>query len=176
MKKYFFALIAFLLHLQVPAQLIKKENECAGFGKFILGSSIANFTAIPADGGKYAKDGLIFKIYTGEGSFELLGTSFNSILMTFNDSNKLVSFSFIKFYKKTDSPRFEKEAKKYYDQLNNYIKEQLNRDGEKKTYYNSAKAKLTGHEWNGSAALLKVTKNYTPFHSTIQLSFGEHGH
>ena len=176
MKKYYFAVIAILLHLQVPAQLIKKGNECAGFGKFILGASIANFTAIPADGGKYIKDGRIFQIYTGEASFELLGTSLNSILMTFNDSNKLVSFSFIKFYKKNDSPRFEKEAKKYYDQLNNYIAEQLNRDGEKKIYYSSKKGKFIGNEWKGSAALLKLTKNISLYHSTIQLSFGEHGH
>lgn len=180
MKKYFLVPLVFLLSHQLPAQIIKRGDQCIGFGKFILGESITKFTVTSLQGGKYSKDNHEFSIYVyspppGE-PVEMVNTGFNSILMTFDDSDRLVSFLFLKFYKKPDTPRYEKEAKKYYQQLLDYVAEQLNGKGESKIYYRASGILDKGQEWNSENISLKVKKNYTAYHSTIEVSFSYPGY
>jgi hypothetical protein len=180
MKKYFLVSLVFLLSHQLHSQIIKKDGQCIGFGKFILGESITKFTVIAIPGGKYNKDNHEFSIYgysppSGE-PVEMLNTGFNSILMTFDDSDRLVSFSFLKFYKKKDTPRYEKEAKKYYQQLLDYVAEQLNDKGESKIYYKTSAILDKGQEWNSGNMYLKVKKTTSAYHSTIEVSFNYPGY
>jgi hypothetical protein len=172
MKKYFLAALVFVVSHQLHSQIIKRDGQCVGFGKFILGEPITKFNVTVLAGGEYTKDGHVFKIYGYSGEpVQILNTGFNSILMTFNDSDKLVFFSFLKFYRKNATPRYEKNAKKDYEEIIDHMAEQLSAKGESKIYYKTRLVLDKGQEWAGPTSLLKVKKTSTAYQSTVEVSF-----
>src|SRR5258705_12294104 len=96
--------------------------------------------------------------------------------MTFNDNDKLVSFSFIKFYKKTETPKYEKNAKKDYQKILDHVAEQLNDKGESKTYYKTSKFLDMGQEWAGATTLVQIKKAYTAnLYTSLEINFNYPG-
>lgn len=176
MKRYSLVILVFLLSHQLYSQLIKKDNNCIGFGELVLGQARSNYTVTELEGGKYSKNNHEFTIcgYSGQ-PIEIMGISFNSTILIFNDSNKLVSCTFVKFYKKKDNPKYEKAARKDYQQIIKYVTEQLNSEGKNKTYYASSKIVDKGQEWSSTSSLLKIKKLWSAYNSYIELSVGTPG-
>jgi glycerophosphoryl diester phosphodiesterase len=176
MKIHFLIISIFFLSIQLPAQIIIRDNEPIGIHKLVLGESKEQYTTSPPlEGGKYTKDDHEFNIYQYGGTVEIDGIRFNSNLLTFDDSNRLVSFTFLKFYKKSDSPRYEKEAKKSYRQIIDLVTKQLGRKGTNKIYYVSKKITDTGQEWNSKSVLLTVKKTSSIYNSTVEISVSYQG-
>lgn len=172
MKKYFLVLLIFIVSHQLHSQIIIRDGQCVGFGKFILGESITKFNVTAIPGGEYSKDGHQFKIYGYSGDrIEMLNIGFNTILLTFDDSDKLVFFSFLKFYRKNATPKYEKNAKKDYEEIIDHVTEQLNTKGTSKVYYKTRLVLDKGQEWAGTTNLLKVKKTSTAYQSTVEVSF-----
>ena len=175
MKKYLFASLLYFISLHLQAQVMKNNNQFIGFGKFILGKPTAAFGDNITYSTKYTKDNHEFKLYNyliipGE-PVEILNILFNSTILTFDDKNKLVAFSFIKFYKKKDSWKFEKDARTDAEKLNDYLAGELNDKGENKMYDKTSKITEKGQEWNGSNGLLKVRQQHLSNHSVVEISF-----
>lgn len=176
MKKPVLIISIFFFSIQVPAQIIIKDNEPIGINKLLLGESKEKYnTSPPLDGGRYTKGNHEFNIYGYGETVEIEGIKFNSNLVTFDDSNRLVSFTSVKFYKKSDNPRYEKEAKKGYQQLIDFVTKQLGQKGTNKIYYISKKITDTGQEWNSKNVLLKVKKNSSIYNSYVEISVSYQG-
>lgn len=174
--KGIFIISIFLFSVQLPAQIIMRNNEAIGIHKLELGESKEKYTTSPPlQGGAYTKDKHEYNIYAYGETVEIDGIRFNSNLMTFDDSNRLVSFAFVKFYKKSDSPKYEKEAKKGYQQLIELVTKQVGQKGTNKIYYISKKITDTGQEWNSKNVSLKVKKNSSIYNSYVEISLSYPG-
>jgi hypothetical protein len=174
--KGIFIVAVFLFSVNLPAQIIIRGNEPIGIHKLVLGELKEKYKiSPPLQGGAYTKDNHEYNIYAYGETVEIDGIKFNSNLVTFNDSNRLVSFTFLKFYKKSDSPRYEKEAKKGYQQLIDLVTKQVGQKGTNKIYYISKKITDAGQEWSSEKALLKVKKTSSAYHSTLEISVGYSG-
>ena len=129
-----------------------------GYGKFILGETLTNYNVQYIDGGSYSKNNEEFKIYSyppsSNETIEILNIKFDKIILTFNDSNKLVSLHFIRFYQKKDTKKYVKESKIGYDKLVAYASKQLNKKGETKKKKKKSNIQDYGQEWNETTTLL----------------------
>ena len=96
--------------------------------------------------------------------------------MTFNDSNKLVSLHFIRFYQKKDTKKYVKESKIGYDKLVAYASKQLNKKGETKIYYEKSNIQDYGQEWNETTTSLQIKNSISYNHSAIEFHCTYSGH
>jgi hypothetical protein len=140
-----------------------------------LGTSKAKYTLTLLSGGTFTKDNHEYSTYgyipRVDELVEILNIKFQTTIMTFNDSDKLVSFDFIKFYKKEEKPNFEKEARKNYRQIIKYFSEELNSKGVSKTSYSPyKKSDITKEQiWAYKNSSLTVRKSSTTWHTSIQV-------
>jgi len=178
MKRYFPLLIILFFSNYMFGQIVQLGNEYIGFGKFIIGESITKYNVIPAKGGKYTKDNHEFNIYAYADSVSIQEIEFNAKLMTFNDSNRLVEFVFIKFYKKNGNRKYEKEAEMDYKKLIDYLTRELNNKGESKKYKNTYNPKIIYNEqvWNFQNISIQLKKTRTDYNASFDFSIKYLGH
>ncbi len=91
--------------------------------------------------------------------FELKHVKFPSLLLTFDEDDKLIQIDFSTFYSKTKSIKYKKEAKQDLRRLLAYLTAKWDKHSVEKLYYKSKISVYKGYEWYSRETVMKLTNS-----------------
>jgi len=165
----------FSFHFTI-AQSLPSENLWNGTGKFILETEKAAFDPnIKLTSGDTLGQNKTYGydcIMKPDSAILFLGIPVNTILLSFNEKDKLRGFTFIIQYNKTDSTDYSKESIAGIKKIILYLKEKLKTKALLTNVYKATNASTINYQWTkkGKEVLFSTVEGKIPGREFIELS------